>query len=102
VSIGTVKRGDHHVGVENADAHASSLGALFGTQAIKVTGLIKTVEHAQGVGEVGRGAVDDDAIGTVCLDDNLIAGPEPGCIEALYRKGDLVLGGDARHTFTLA
>jgi hypothetical protein len=44
----------------------------------------------------------DDPVCSLGLDHHVVSRPQAGRLEALDRKGDLVLAGDAWHGFTLA
>jgi hypothetical protein len=67
-----------------------------------MAGLVKPVEDPQRGHQVRGRAVDDDAVGTLGLDHDLIPGTQTGRLKALDRQGHLMLAGDTWHAFTLS
>jgi hypothetical protein len=67
----------------------------------QVLGSVEAVEDTHCPRRVTARSLDHDSIRPLGLDRDLVTGPEAGSIEALDRKGDLMLGGDPGHAFTL-
>src|SRR5438477_9489905 len=75
---------------------------LVATQLIKVTRLIQAIENPDRVLDFATRATNNDRLGTVSLDCDLVACLETSAGKGVDWKSDLMLARDSRHAFTLA
>jgi hypothetical protein len=69
---------------------------------IEISGRVHAREHPKGGVERQRGSADPELALSEWFDHDLVAAMQASFIQRGHGNRDLVLGGDPRHTFTIA
>src|SRR5205823_10660846 len=87
VEISAVERCDDDVGIENAAGSRTFACA----ESVQVAGLVETLEHSESASRVTYSLSHDNSVSALGLDRDFVARFHASALQALNRKGDLIL-----------